>query len=375
MEPAVASGGPANLTREEWSAFEEALRHRRDLVYDYLNTWPGADAFRPPEIHDALFSYIARRGKALRPLLLLLSCAAVGGDEWEAVPAAAAVEVFQTWTLVHDDIIDRDRTRRGKPTVHAQYEERASRDLAMDHREAAHYGITVGILAGDLQQSWCYALLSDLLDRGVEPSIVLELVRRMATFLTPQLLEGEMLDVQFSIPGAPSPGEEAILDMLSKKTAALLEYAAWCGAKIGLRGGDDEDGYADALGNFARLCGTAFQLHDDILGLTADEALLGKPVGSDLREGKLTYLVSCALAKGDDFQRSIIRGVLGAQNTSQGFIEMAIKVIHDTGAIYDTQSLANSYIEQGLQQLEKLPATPQRELLRAWALYLLARKH
>ncbi len=309
MEPAVASGGPPSLTREEWSAFEEALRHRRDLVYDYLNTWPGTDAFRPTEIHDALFSYITRRGKALRPLLLLLSCAAVGGDEWQAVPAAASVEVFQTWTLVHDDIIDRDHTRRGKPTVHAQYEERARRDLGMDNKAAAHYGTTVGILAGDLQQSWSYALLSDLAERGVQHSIVLELVRRMATSLTPQLLEGEMLDVQFSIPGAPSPGEEAILDMLSKKTAALLEYAAWCGAKIGLGGGADEHGYADALGKFARLCGVAFQLHDDILGLTADEALLGKPVGSDLREGKLTYVVSCALAKGNELQRSIISGI------------------------------------------------------------------
>src|SRR6476659_9362804 len=91
--------------------FVTALEERRRLVYDYLDAWPGASAFRPADIHDAIYSYIGRRGKALRPLVLLLSCGAVGGDERQALPAAAAVEVYHTWTLVHDDIIDRDDLR------------------------------------------------------------------------------------------------------------------------------------------------------------------------------------------------------------------------------------------------------------------------
>lgn len=375
MKPALALDTRPEVTAEEWQAFERALRERRDIVYSYLDNWPGTTAFRPPEIHDALFSYILRRGKALRPLLLLLSCAAVGGDEQKALPAAAAVEVFQTWTLVHDDIIDRDRLRRGKPTVHAEYEERGIRDLNLDHSAAAHYGTTVGILAGDLQQSWCYALLGDLSQRGVSDAVVLDAIRRMATSLTPELLEGEMLDVQYSIPGAPPPGEAAVLDMLGKKTAALLEYAAWCGARIGLGDSADIHGYADSLGKFARLSGLAFQLQDDILGLTADEAVLGKPVGSDLREGKLTYVLCRALAMGDEFQCSIIKAVLGGTWTSTAAIEFAIKTIRDTGAISDAETLANSYISQALKYLSTLPPTQNRDLLRAWAVYLLARKY
>ncbi len=374
MEPAVASHASSARAGEQ-EIFAEALRARRELVYSYLDNWPGAAAFRPIEIRDALFSYIRRRGKALRPILLLLSCAAVGGDESVALPAAAAVEVFQTWTLVHDDIIDRDDTRRGKPTVHAEYRERAKDKLRLDSASAIHYGLTVGLLAGDLQQSWCYALLSDLTERGVSANLVLDLVRRMATYLTPQLLEGEMLDVQFALPSAPMPSEDDVLDMLGKKTAALLEYAAWAGARIGLGDQVNSNGYAEALGKFARLCGTAFQLQDDVLGLTADQDILGKPIGSDLREGKLTYLISRGIASSDDSQLVVLRGVLGNPLASRSDVRKATEILHGTGAINASEELANSYIDQGLKELDKLPPSVARNLLADWAIYLLARKY
>src|SRR3954469_10108027 len=134
---------------EGQSDFSGLLPALRDPVYDYLDNWPGADNFKPDHIHDALFSYVRQRGKGLRPALLLLCCGAAGGDENQALPAAAAVEVYQTWTLVHDDIIDRDETRRGKPTVHAQYASLARDIYGMTPTEAEHYGMAVGILAGD----------------------------------------------------------------------------------------------------------------------------------------------------------------------------------------------------------------------------------
>jgi geranylgeranyl diphosphate synthase type I len=344
-------------------------------MYDYLLSWPGASAFRPAEIREALFSYAARRGKALRPLLVLLSCEAVGGDEAMALPAAAAVEIFHTWTLVHDDIIDRDRTRRGKPTVHAQYEDYAREALNLPSEAAAHYGLSVGILAGDLQQSWSYALMADLIERGVGAQLVLELIKRMAIDLTPRLLEGEMLDVQFSLPGASLPTDEEVLDMLGKKTATLLEYAAWCGAKIGLADEADTHGYAETLGEFARLCGIAFQLHDDLLGLTADELVLGKPVGSDLREGKLTYIVCRALTRATSTQRALLTSILGNRTARQEQIAEAIDIVTATGALRDGELLANSYIDQALGHLGLLPPSASRDMLRAWALYVLARRY
>lgn len=375
MDSTVAPATPYVPTAEAWVEFEAALRERRDRVYTYLDSWRGAGEFRPLDIHDALFSYIRRRGKALRSLLLLLSCSAVGGDEEQAIPAAAAVEVFQTWTLVHDDIIDRDRTRRGQPTVHAAYEDRASGVMGLSRDASAHYGMTVAILTGDLQQSWVYALLVDLAERGVDPSIILDLVRRIAESLTPHLLEGEMLDVQFSLPRLQPPSEDDVLDMITKKSAALFEYAAWCGATIGLGTGTANGHYADSLARFARLCGTAFQLQDDVLGLLADEATLGKPVGSDLREGKLTYIMCRALARADAHQRGVLQSVLSNSTATPAQINTAIAVAQETGAISDTAALANSYIDQALMVLDELPPTSARSLLRTWAVYMRARTY
>ncbi len=355
--------------------FEQALLACRESVYNYLDTWPGAGSFKPQDIHDALFSYVRRRGKALRPLLLLLSCAAVGGDERQAIPAAAAVEIFHTWTLVHDDIIDRDDTRRGLPTVHAMYRDHALRIHGQGAEESAHYGTAVAILAGDLQQSWTYALLSDLALRGVEPALVLQLITRMATHLTPQLLEGEMLDVQFSLMPPDALDEAGILHMLTMKTGSLLEYSAWCGARIGLGDKPDPHGYAEKLGSFAALCGTAFQLHDDLLGLTADEGALGKPVGSDIREGKRTLVMHRALERAGPMERRMLLGTLGKGDADVGEIEAVLRVLRSTGALEEMTQLANSYISQAIATLDELPNTEARRMLRSWADFLLTRQH
>jgi geranylgeranyl diphosphate synthase type I len=369
---AATSPAPSDVRLEQ---FVTALEERRRLVYDYLDQWPGASAFRPADIHDAIYSYVQRRGKALRPIVLLLCCGAAGGDEGQALPAAAAVEVFHTWTLVHDDMIDRDDTRRGSPTVHAQYTRHAQEVFGLKGEDAAHYGRTVAILAGDLQQSWSFALMSDLRKKGVPPYVVVELVERMATWLTPELLEGEMLDVQYSLTPFEQLTEDDVLRMLSKKTATLLEYAAWCGAKIGLGSREDEANLAVRLGEFARLCGTAFQLHDDLLGLTADETLLGKPVGSDLREGKRTLIIYRALARVDEAGRRRILSTLGNPSASPAEIAATMKIIEGTGAIEEVSDLANSHISQAQAILGDLPPSPQRQLLEAWANYLLARRH
>ncbi|MDQ5823322.1 MAG: polyprenyl synthetase family protein [Chloroflexota bacterium] len=354
--------------------FDMVLRERRDRVYEYLDTWPGSAKFKPQDIHDALFTYLQRRGKALRPLLVLLCCGAVGGDEDQALPAAAAVEVFHTWTLVHDDIIDRDDTRRGRPTVHAMYRDHAMSEHGHDQPDAAHYGTSVAILAGDLQQAWTYGLLADLANRGVALPLVLELIDRMAGDLTPGLLEGEMLDVQYSLMPAEDLDEARILHMLTMKTGTLLEYAAWCGAKIGLGGASDPDDLANKLGRFASLCGTAFQLHDDLLGLTADEAQLGKPVGSDIREGKRTLIVYKALSRASQAERRVLLATLGKSDASPAEVEQVLAILHSTGACEEVAALARGFVNQALTLLESVPPNEYRELLRSWALFLLARE-
>jgi geranylgeranyl diphosphate synthase type I len=245
-------------------------------------------------------------------------------------------------------------------------------NLAAD--EAAHYGVSVAVLAGDLQQSWAYALLCDLLTRGVSAALVTRLVRRMAASLTPKLLEGEMLDVQYSFLADANLSEDDILRMLAGKTAALLEYAAWAGATIGLGERAIESTYPDSLGRFAGLCGTAFQLQDDLLGLTADEAVLGKPVGSDIREGKRTLLVHYALEWVTEEERGRILFALGNKEATTAETRQAIDIVLASGAVERVRTLADSYIGQALDVLKSLPESESKELLRQWATFLLARR-
>jgi len=371
MTGQLSTGDKTKSTDE--ARFINAMEVRRKLVYDYLDNWPGTAKFRPPDIHDGIFSYIKRRGKALRPSLLLLCCGAVGGTESHALPAAAAIEVFHTWTLVHDDIIDRDEIRRGHPTVHAEYSDHGRQVFALPSEEAIHYGQAVAILAGDLQQSWVYALLAELPLRGVPADLVLGLIDRMANWLTPELLEGEMLDVQYALTPIDALTEQNVLEMLHKKTGSLLEYAAWCGAKIGLGGKPDPYGWADNLAKFASLSGTAFQLQDDLLGLTADEEVLGKPVGSDLREGKRTLVIYRALARTDDEGRSALLQVLGNPGAERQEVRQAIEVIQESGAVDEVWQSANSLIDQATAVLMALPPSDYRDLLASWAHFLLAR--
>jgi geranylgeranyl diphosphate synthase type I len=366
---------PQQVLRSDVNAsdFAAALAERRTTVYNYLENWPGAREFQPQDIHEGLFSYVRQRGKGHRPFLVLLACAAAGGDEMQAIPAAAAVEIYQIWTLVHDDVIDRDEIRRGAPTVQAAYAQRA-REIHGLTDDAAHYGTTVAILTGDLQQSWSYALLTDLVQRGVSPAVVIELIRRMATHVTPQLLEGEMLDVQYALAPPEDLTAEQILAMLAKKSAVLLEYAAWCGARIGLgdRTGDLE--LADHLGKFAYAAGIAFQIRDDILGLTGDAAKLGKPVGADLREGKRTLVLHHALkrASGKDLEK--LHRVIGNSVASAQEIQQAVAIITASDAIAEAQAAANKLISQALYQLDSLPDSPPLGYLRAWAHFTLARE-
>jgi geranylgeranyl diphosphate synthase, type I len=226
-----------------------------------------------------------------------------------------------------------------------------------------------------VQQSWCYALLGDLVERGVAEKLVIELIRRMASSLTPRLMEGELLDVQFSLMPPDTLDEERVLDMLGKKTGSLLEYAAWCGATIGLAGRPDPAGLASRLGRFAYLCGTAFQLHDDLLGLTADEALLGKPVGSDIREGKRTLLVYKALSSANERQRGHILRTLGNPRSSSDDILEVISIFETTGTLEQVNVLANSLISQAIGLLAPLAESQYKRLLTMWATFLLARQH
>lgn len=359
---------PADL-----QAFEQARAARRDAVYARILDPRFADSFHPADLHDAIFSYIKQRGKGLRPMLMLLCAGAVGGDERKAIPAAAAVEIFHTWTLVHDDIIDRDTMRRGSPTVHTEFAARSHQTMNYTSAEAAHYGTTVAILAGDVQQGWSYNLLTELADGGVSPSVALYLIKYLSQVVETALVDGEMLDVQYSAMAVEQLSEAAILDMLAKKTAVLYQFAARAGAVIGLDDPAAQPEQVNALVRFAGDCGIAFQLQDDILGLIADEKELGKPVGSDIREGKRTVIIYHALQHASAPQRALLLQTLGNPAASTAQVAEATQYLIDCGAVAHAQSLARRYSEDAAAALDILPHSEYKSLLNTWGWYVVGR--
>jgi octaprenyl-diphosphate synthase len=217
-------------------------------------------------------------GKRVRPILVLLAARLVGGDVNDsAIQMAAVVEMIHTATLVHDDVIDIAKTRRGRPSSNAVW------------------GNHICVLAGD----WLYmqAFQVALRERNFH---VLDLL----ISLTQMMVEGELLQLERI--GKLDVSEADYMELIDRKTASLFSACARLG---GLMGGADDQVEAK-LGEFAWNLGIAFQLVDDVLDFTARENVLGKPTGNDLREGKVTLPLIYALAGAAADQRAMIAKVL-----------------------------------------------------------------
>lgn len=348
---------------------------RKDKVYNYINSNHFRQMFSPNHIHDSIYSYISSGGKALRPSVLLFSCGAVGGDEEKIIPAAAAIEIFHTWTIVHDDIIDRDHKRRGGLTVHEEFRQRAMEELGYNEKEAQHYGTSIAILAGDMQQGWSVSMLSELgLNGEIDPKLVLYLIKDFGLRMQSELIEGQVLDIQYSKEPIESLTEEQIMKVMWKKTGVLYEFAGKAGAMLGLNTLDTQHPFVQAISSFTGKCGTAFQLQDDILGIVGDEEKLGKPIGSDIREGKRTIIVSHAFKNASEKQKQRLSKIIGNQEASEDEIMEVKNILIDLGSIDWTRNLAENYINDSLRYLNIIPRSKYKDLLLLWADYMVHRK-
>jgi len=364
--PPLPSAAPA--PRPDWAALPdslpEALQYCSGLVADLLATALPWDGLAPPLLREAARSYVERGGKRLRPALVLWSCGAVGGDPGEALAAAGAVELFHNWSLIHDDVIDQDDLRRGGPTAHVYGARVAREEMGYGPAAAERLGRDIAILAGDVLHGWAARLLAQT---GAPTEVALHLTERLAGQLTTDLLRGEAEDVLLAGRPLTAIALPEILAMLWAKTGALYEFCARAGALIGLRTVDEDHAWVHALATFAGHCGVAFQLQDEVLGAVGDQAALGKPVGSDLREGKRTVVVFHALERATPAQRALVGELLGRPHLSADEVAALQDVLQQTGAIAATQALARDYVARAKPQLEALPASTYRSLLAQWA--------
>ena len=314
----------------------------------------GLAAITLPDGPDALYAPVRYAldggGKRIRPALTLLAARAFGGEDaaTRALPVALAVEVFHTFTLVHDDVMDGSPVRRGRPSVWAEWD------------------VPTAILAGDLMMGLAYRLLDDA---DLAPDLARR-VRDRFHAMVARLCEGQALDMAFETRADVT--HEAYLDMIDGKTGALLQLALEAGA---IAGGADTAA-AGALARAGRDAGRAFQLQDDLLDLTADSADWGKPVGQDLVEGKRTALLlraveasaSDAAAPGD---AELFRQALTGLDPEQ--VDDARQRMDRLGVLDAVAADVARFAASGADGLTVLPKHPASDLLRGVVLALAGR--
>jgi octaprenyl-diphosphate synthase len=280
-------------------------------------------------ITDIAQYLIAGGGKRIRPLLLLLSAKALGCTSHSRIRLGAVVEMLHTATLVHDDIIDEADTRRGRPSSNTTW------------------GNSKCVLAGD----WLYmqSFATALEERNFR---VLDLL----ISLTQQMVEGELLQIEKL---GHLINEEEYFDLIFRKTACLFKVSMQLGAAI-VRADDQVE---SQLGEYGRNLGLAFQIVDDVLDLTAAEDVLGKPVASDLREGKATLAVIHALERGTGADREAIRTVLADRSFEKVSHTEILEILQRHGSIDYAMDTACAYAEAARLSITDLPDSEAKRAL------------
>ena len=305
---------PSGLVRERAALVDRALaRVAADLPAE------------PPSLYGPVRFVLDARGKRLRPAVVVLAAEAFGARPEQAMPAALAAEVFHSFTLVHDDIMDHSDERRGRPTVHVKWDE------------------PTAVLAGDLIMGLAYDLLSrtETDQRAAVQRAWHRMVRR--------LCEGQAMDKAFET--AARVTVDDYLAMIEGKTGALLA----CCFEIGARVGGAGEAAADALYQAGLDLGRAFQIQDDLLDVTAESAEWGKPIGGDLLEGKRTYLLLTAIERSqasgapDDalfFERAL-------EGLAPGEIDEARERMARLGVLHAAEQAVDRYAAAGQDALRR----------------------
>ncbi|MEM4424718.1 MAG: polyprenyl synthetase family protein [Candidatus Nezhaarchaeales archaeon] len=284
-------------------------------------------------------------GKRIRPSLMILGYAGSKGViDSRIVRASISIELVHSYLLIHDDVMDRDEVRRNRPTVW-----RVFRDLHSEtygHEDAIHYGYSMAIIAGDLSSAYA---IQALVRSGFEYDVVLEAVDVMQSIIE-KTGHGQILDMTLEKEPLSMVREEDVLEVHKLKTAI---YTIDGPLRIGgvLARADRE--LIDVYSKYAIPVGIAFQLQDDILGVFGDEKVVGKPVDSDIKEGKRTLLVIKAWERATPEQRRILEKTLGNRFASSEDVEMVREIIRSTGALDYVRKLALKLAEEGSSALDE----------------------
>jgi geranylgeranyl pyrophosphate synthase len=302
-------------------------RDLRALVEEFFRSSFSTDN---PIITEAVRRMLAAGGKRLRPRMTLLAAEAMGADPAKHLALASYMELIHVATLIHDDVVDSATTRRG---VNAT---------------AVDFGNRVSVLAGDYLFAWIFKNVTANYPHPI-PHILSSTLAEITDGEVLQL--GAMANVGLDVAD--------YIEIIVKKTATLFAASAECGAIMA--GGSQLR--AKALRDFGMHYGIAFQIRDDLLDMVADEASLGKPVGNDLRERKVTLPLICALQGADGAFRADVERFCIEEDESRERIAGLVDAIRAHGGFEKTEASIAGYVERAKISLAPLGSTAARSKL------------
>lgn len=306
---------------------------------------------QPVRLYAAASTYLTSGGKKLRPFMVIKSCEMFAGKEEKALPAAAAVELIHNFSLIHDDIMDNDDMRHGVSTVHKEY------------------GLPIALIAGDILFSKAFQVLSVHSKKIGHNDIVIAEMNRILATACVHVCEGQGLDIQMASSNK-IPTIEEYLDMIQKKTASLFEVSCALGV---LSSPEPLVDNVDNLSKFGRFTGIAFQLIDDLIGVTGDPKLTGKAVGNDIREGKKTYPILLALKNADTNKREKIMKVFGSKGANRDYVEDAVYAISSLNIEEEVRRTAHDNMIKAFESINSYDETNAKNALVSSAKFIVER--
>ena len=299
----------------------------------------------PKGLYAPIAYTMAAGGKRVRPQLAMIACGIFGGNEQEVAPAAMALEVFHNFTLLHDDVMDKAEVRRGRPTVHIQWNENTA------------------ILSGDQMMIEAYKLLAEVPESKLHK--VLRLFNKMAT----EICEGQQYDVDFE--SQEHVTIEEYLKMIRLKTSVLLATALQIGSYLA----GANEAQQEALYQFGINVGLAFQIQDDILDVWGDPKTFGKAVGGDISCNKKTYVYLTAQQLADAELAEELHQWYGSVLDDNTEKIAAVKGIFEQLNVRAAcEAVVEDYTQKALLILDTLPQNAATEQLRQLANKLNTRK-
>ena len=299
----------------------------------------------PKGLYEPIGYALASGGKRLRPTLALIAAEIIDKEQAEKVlPAALALEVFHNFTLLHDDVMDKAAVRRGRPTVHVQWDDNTA------------------ILSGDQMLIEAYKLLAQV------PADKLQATLRMFNEMATGVCEGQQYDVDFE--HMSQVKIEDYMKMIELKTSVLLAYAMKIGGYIA--GGDEQQ--LEALYQYGLHIGLAFQIQDDILDVYGDPKTFGKAIGGDICCNKKTLLLLTALETADAQSRAQLLEWLLVQDRNEEKISAVTALYTRLGVREQCEAVMEEHTSLALAQLDQLPQNDATDSLRKLAEKLVTRK-